>query len=61
MTSPNESRHTREALSAVGGFISRKRDGSVSPAKFGGHKIFALAPHTDLVKKLSGTVALHAK
>jgi transposase len=39
------------ALSTVGGFIERKREtGSVSPAKFGGHKTFALAPHTDLVK-----------
>jgi transposase len=38
------------ALSTVGGFIKRKREtGSVSPAKFGGHKTFALAPHTDLV------------
>ena len=41
------------ALSTVGGFIKRKREtGSVSPDKFGGHKIFALAPHTDLVKEL---------
>jgi hypothetical protein len=41
------------ALSTVGGFIRRKREtGSVSPAKFGGHKTFALVPHTDLVKKL---------
>ena len=41
------------ALSTVGGFIKRKREtGSVSPAKFGGHKTFVLAPHTDLVKKL---------
>ena len=41
------------ALSTVGGFIKRKREtGSVSPAKFGGHKTFALAPHTDLVKNL---------
>src|SRR5215467_1338729 len=56
-----ESGHTREevaelynlALSTIGGFIRRKREtGSVSPAKFGGHKTFALAPHTDLVKKL---------
>ena len=56
-----ESGHTREevaelynlALSTVGGFIRRKREtGSVSPAKFGGHKTFALAPHTDLVKQL---------
>ena len=56
-----ESAHTREevaelynlALSTVGGFIRRKREtGSVSPAKFGGHKTFVLAPHTDLVKKL---------
>jgi transposase len=56
-----ESGHTREevaelynlALSTVGGSIRRKREtGSVSPAKFGGHKTFALAPHTDLVKKL---------
>ena len=56
-----ESGHTREevaelynlALSTVGGFIRRKHEtGSVSPAKFGGHKTFALAPHTDLVKKL---------
>ena len=56
-----ESGHTREevaelhnlALSTVGGFIRRKREtGSVSPAKFGGHKTFALAPHTDLVKNL---------
>ena len=58
-----ESGHTREevaelcnlALSTVGGFIRRKREtGSVSPAKFGGHKTFALAPHTDLVKKARG-------
>src|SRR5215468_4094791 len=56
-----EAGHTREevaelynlALSTVGGFIKRKREtGSVSPAKFGGHKTFALAPHTDLVKNL---------
>ena len=56
-----ESGHTREevaelynlALSTVGRFIRRKREtGSVSPAKFGGHKTFVLAPHTDLVKKL---------
>jgi transposase len=56
-----ESGHTREevaelynlALSTVGGFIRRKREtGSVSPAKFAGHKTFALAPRTDLVKKL---------
>jgi len=41
------------ALSTVGGFIKRKREtGSVSPAKFGGHKTFALAPHTDLVRAL---------
>jgi transposase len=41
------------ALSTVGGFIKRKRaTGSVSPDKFGGHKTFALAPHTDLVKEL---------
>jgi transposase len=40
-------------LSTVGGFIKRKREtGSVSPAKFGGHKTFALAPHTDLVRAL---------
>ena len=56
-----ESARTREevaelynlALSTVGGFIRRKREtGSVSPGKFGGHKTFALAPHTDLVRKL---------
>jgi len=56
-----ESAHTREevaelynlALSTVGGFIRRKREtGSVSPAKFGGHRTFVLAPHPDLVKKL---------
>jgi hypothetical protein len=44
-----KSGHTREevaelynlALSTVGGFIKRKREtGSVSPAKFGGHKTF---------------------
>jgi len=41
------------ALSTGGGLIRRKREtGSVSPAKFGGHKTFALAPHTDLVRKL---------
>jgi transposase len=41
------------ALSTVGGFIKRKRDtGSVSPAKFGGHKTFSLTPHMDLVKAL---------
>src|SRR5215468_8661033 len=41
------------ASSTVGGFIRRKREtGSVSPAKFGGHKTFVFAPHTDLVKKL---------
>ena len=41
------------ALSTVGGFIKRKRDtGSVSSAKFGGHKTFARTPHTDLVKAL---------
>jgi transposase len=41
------------ALSTVGGFIKRKREtGSVSPDKFGGHKTFALAPYTDLVKEL---------
>jgi transposase len=41
------------ALSTVGGFIKRKREtGSVSPAKFGGHKTFALAPHTDMVRAL---------
>ena len=53
--------HTRQevadlfnlALSTVGGFIRRKREtGSVSPAKFGGHKTFALVPHTDLVRAL---------
>ena len=56
-----ESGHTREevaelynlAMSTVGRIIKRKREtGSVSPAKFGGHKTFALAPHTDLVRKL---------
>jgi transposase len=55
-----ESGHTPEevaelynlALGTVGGFIRRKREtGSVSPAKFG-DKTFALAPHSDLVKKL---------
>src|SRR5580700_385270 len=55
-----EAGHTREevaelfnmALSTVGGFIKRKREtGSVNPDKFGGHKTFALEPHTDLVKK----------
>ena len=41
------------ALSTVGGFIKRKREtGSVSPEKFGGHKTFALEPHTALVKEL---------
>jgi transposase len=41
------------ALSAVGGFIRRKREtGSVSPDKFGGYKTFALEPHTDMVKEL---------
>jgi transposase len=41
------------ALSTVGGFIKRKREtGSVSPDKFGGHKTFALGPHTALVKEL---------
>src|ERR1700731_1130162 len=41
------------ALSTVGGFIRRKREtGSVSPDKFGGHKTFALEPHTALVKEL---------
>ena len=53
-----ESGHTREevaelynlASSTVGGFIRRKREtGSVSPAKFDGHKTFVFAPHTDLV------------
>jgi transposase len=53
-----ESGQTREevaelynlALSTVGGFIKRKCEtGSVSPAKFGSHKTFALA---HLVKKL---------
>jgi transposase len=39
------------ALSTVGGFIKRKREtGSVSPDKFGGHKTFALGPHTALVR-----------
>ena len=56
-----ESGHTPEevaelynlALGTVCGFIRRKREtGSVSPGKFGGHKTFALAPHTDLVRKL---------
>src|SRR4249920_3602642 len=56
-----EAGHTREevaelydlALSTVGGFVKRKREtGSVSPAKFGGHRTFALAPHTELVKAL---------
>jgi transposase len=56
-----EAGHTREevaelfnlALSTVGGFIKRKREtGSISPGKFGGHKTFALAPHSDLVKEL---------
>jgi hypothetical protein len=33
--------------------MRRKREtGNVDPAKFGGHKTFALAPHTELVKKL---------
>ena len=41
------------ALSTVGGFIKRKREtGSVSPGKFGGHKTFALGPHTALVREL---------
>jgi transposase len=41
------------ALITVGGFIKRKREtGSVSPDKFGGHKTFALEPHTDRVKEL---------
>jgi transposase len=53
--------HTREevaelyslALSTVGRFIKRKREtGSISPDKFGGHKTFTLAPHTDLVRAL---------
>src|ERR1700731_4049281 len=56
-----EAGHTREevaelfnmALSAVGGFIKRKREtGSVSPDKFGGYKTFSLEPHTALVKEL---------
>src|SRR5580698_10987411 len=35
------------ALSAVGGFIKRKREtGSVRPDKFGGYKTFALEDHT---------------
>jgi transposase len=38
------------ALSTVGG---KRETGSVSPAKFGGHKTFALAPHTDLVRVLA--------
>ena len=58
--------HTREevaelynlALSTVGGFIRRRREtGSVSLAKFGGHKTFALAPHSDLVRKLTAEQA----
>jgi transposase len=56
-----EAGHTREEvaelynrpLSTVGRFIRRKREtGSVSPDKFGGHKTYALAPHTDLVSAL---------
>ena len=41
------------SLSSVGRFLRRKRDtGSVSPAKFGGYKPYALAAHEDLVRDL---------
>ena len=41
------------SLSTVGRFIRRKREtGSVSPAKFGGYKQYALEPHTARVKEL---------
>jgi len=41
------------SLSSVGRFVRLKRDtGSVSPAKFGGHKPYVLAAHEQLVRGL---------
>jgi transposase len=41
------------SLSSVGRFLRLKREnGNVSPAKFGGHKPYALAAHENLVRHL---------
>ena len=41
------------SLSSVGRFLRLEREtGSVSPAKFGGYKRFALAAHEDRVRRL---------
>ena len=41
------------SLSSVGRFLRLKRDtGSISPAKFGGYKPYALAAHEELVRHL---------
>jgi transposase len=41
------------SLSSVGRFLRLKREhGSVSPAKFGGYKPYALAAHEELVRQL---------
>ena len=41
------------SVSSVGRFLRRQREtGSVSPAKFGGYKQYALAAHEDRVRRL---------
>ena len=41
------------SLSSVGRFLRRKRQtGSVSPAKFGGYKPYALAAHEEWIRQL---------
>src|SRR6266851_4456913 len=44
---------SRQDLSSVGRFLRLHREtGSISSAKFGGYKDFALAAHEDLVRQL---------
>src|SRR5215471_1984994 len=51
MAKPYSNDLRERAVAAIESGRTRET-GSVSPAKFGGHKTFALAPHTDLVRKL---------
>ena len=48
------------SLSSVGRFLRLEREtGSISPAKFGGYKRYALAAHEEWVRKIGGAAAGH--
>src|SRR5437588_12393009 len=54
-TIPDAAEQCGVSISSVGRFLRLHRDtGSVSAAKFGGYKEFALAAHEELVRSLIG-------